>query len=395
MKRPQTSAATTFCLREHNGKKKKAFNASIEKKAGGLLNDVERKSQSLLMKASAVRASDIHLIPRRDDALIRFRIDGSLTDVDTTSKQFAEKLISHFKFLAGMDIGEKRRPQNGALDMRIHQQVLNLRLSTLPTPFSESLVLRLLPQEESHALADLSLFPQIHDQLLKLMDRENGLILLTGPTGSGKTTLLYALLNASVERLNRQVITIEDPIEKKHESFVQVEVNEKANITYAEGLKAILRHDPDMIMVGEIRDRETARMAVRASLTGHLVLSTVHTQDSLSSVYRLLELGIPASYLKETLIAVITQRLVDLVCPFCGNDCSPQCRERRDMRRLGLYELFTGQHLSSFMTSLLASTDHLYEPQFKKMEDLIKRGIAFGYLSEQSYDRWIGDFHGA
>lgn len=361
-------------------------------KAGDQLNNVEQKSQSLLTKAVTANASDIHLIPRRNDAIVRLRVDGALTDVDTMAKRLAEKLISHFKFLAGMDIGEKRRPQNGALDMRVKQRLVNLRLSTLPTPFSESLVLRILPQEETYSLSELSLFPQTNKQLLSLMDKSNGLILLTGPTGSGKTTLLYSLLNTAVERFSRQVITFEDPIEKKSDLFVQMEVNEKADITYAEGFKSILRHDPDIIMVGEIRDQETAQIAVRAALTGHLVLSTVHTRNSLGCIYRLLELGIPATHLEQTLTAVVAQRLVELVCPYCGEHCHPECRIWRERRRLGVYEILAGKQLALLLTSLRESPDHPYIPKLKTVEDLIKRGIAYGFLPEQSYTRWVDTF---
>lgn len=364
-------------------------------KAGDPLNEVESKSKFLLTRAAAVRASDIHFTPRRDDAVIRFRIDDVLTEVDTLSKRFAEKLVSHFKFLAGMDIGEKRRPQNGALDMKVDRHSLNLRLSTLPTPFNESLVLRLLPQEQSYTLSELSLFPQVNRQLFFLMNKEGGLILLTGPTGSGKTTLLYSLLNTAVEQYNRQVITFEDPIERKTDAFVQMQVNEKADITYAQGFKSILRHDPDIIMVGEIRDAETAKIAVRASLTGHLVLSTLHTKDSIGGVYRLLELGVPLPHLEQTLTGIIAQRLVDLVCPYCGDSCSPECRLYRKVRRLGIYEILTGSPLSTFLSSLQQSPDHPQIPSFKKIEDLIKRGMAFGFLSGKSYDRLVGDAYEA
>ncbi|HEU5140509.1 MAG TPA: competence type IV pilus ATPase ComGA [Bacillales bacterium] len=354
------------------------------------MNDVEQTSRSLLKRAVETGASDVHLIPRRKDTLVRFRIDDVLSDITTMSKRFSEKLISHFKFLAGMDIGEKRRPQDGALDTQINGQFINLRLSTLPTPFNESLVLRLLPQDQTYSLSELSLFPETANQLLSLMTPLNGLILITGPTGSGKTTLLYSLLNEAVDRFNRQVVTFEDPIEKKSDRFVQMEVNEKAEITYAEGFKSILRHDPDVIMIGEIRDSETAKVAVRASLSGHLVLSTLHTKDSIGGVYRLLELGIPLSYLEQSLRAVIAQRLVALVCPFCGDDCRPECRRRRKRRRLGIYEMLSGRELARLILSLRETPEQPYHPKIKTIEDLIKRGVAYGFLSESSFARWIG-----
>lgn len=348
------------------------------------MNEIEQKSKSLLEQAVKTGASDIHLVPRQNDALIRFRIDDMLTDNASMPKRFAEKLISHFKFLAGMDIGEKRRPQNGALNMRIEGHHINLRLSTLPTPFQESLSLRLLPQEQTFTLSQLSLFPEAFQHLLALIRKANGLVVLTGPTGSGKTTTLYALLYAAKEMYNRSIITLEDPIEKKSDSFIQMEVNERASVTYAAGFKSILRHDPDIIMIGEIRDVETARIAVRASLTGHLVLTTMHTKDSIGCIQRLIELGIPQTDLEQTLVGVVAQRLVELNCPRCGATCQPDCRLNRKTRRLGIYEILTGVPLNDVLAGNRNAS-------YKKLEDLIIKGIALGYLTKRNYERWIGD----
>lgn len=250
------------------------------------MNEVEQKSRFLLTEALRTGASDVHFIPRKENTLIRYRIDGVLVNQDTISKRLAEKLASHFKFLAGMDIGEKRRPQNGALDFRNDDRYVNLRLSTLPTPFGESLAMRILPQYQNYSLSKLSLFPQMNIQLLSLIDPSDGFILVTGPTGSGKTTLLYSLLHEASNRFDRQIVTFEDPIEIKSDRFVQMEVNEKAGITYAEGFKSILRHDPDVIMIGEIRDAETAQLAVRAAMTGHSVLPKQRAKVNIIQYFR-------------------------------------------------------------------------------------------------------------
>jgi competence protein ComGA len=181
------------------------------------------------------------------------------------------------------------------------------------------------------------------------------------------------------------VITIEDPVEVRKDRFVQMEVNEKAGITYGEGLRAILRHDPDVMMIGEIRDAETAQIAVRAAMTGHLVLSTLHTIDSFGCVYRLMEFGVPLPYMKQTLKAVVAQRLMSLLCPYCGPKCRPECRLRRKRRRLGVYEILAGATLNEWLDAVDDHDGHLRRPALKTIKDMVKRGVACGYLSEESF----------
>jgi len=249
---------------------------------------VEQFSEKLIEDACQLFASDIHIIPREKDSLIQFRIDEDMIDKHMIPKSYGERLISHLKFLASMDIGEKRRPQNGALTIKTNRQFVNLRLSTLPTVYDESLVIRILPQQSFQPLSKLSLFQDSTKKILSFLKHSHGLIIFTGPTGSGKTSTLYSLLHYTKQVFKRNIITLEDPVETKSEQVLQVQVNEKAGITYASGLKAILRHDPDIIMVGEIRDAETAKIAIRAAFTGHLVLSTMHTKDTKGAIYRLL-----------------------------------------------------------------------------------------------------------
>jgi competence protein ComGA len=211
-------------------------------------------------------------------------------------------------------------------------------------------------------------------------------IYITLPTGSGKTTTLYSLLNETAHLFHRNVITLEDPIEKNYDSVLQVQVNEKAGVTYATGLKAILRHDPDIIMVGEIRDAETAKIAVRAALTGHLVLSTMHTRDAKGAVYRLHEFGVNWLEVEQTLIAVTAQRLVELSCPFCEEDCSPFCYSSGRWKRASVFELLSGKNLNSAMR---AAKGEMAETHYRTIKEVIKKGIALGYIKDSEYERLV------
>ncbi len=346
---------------------------------------VEHHAERMIHDAFMEGVTDIHFIPRKEDCLIKFRHGTDLVEKESISKIHASKLISHFKFLASMDIGERRRPQTGSLMLSINKKLINLRLSTLPTPNEESLVIRLLPQDNAFPISELSLFPNTTKTLLSFMMHSHGLIIFTGPTGSGKTTTLYSLLQAATKEINRNVITLEDPIEKHSDQMLQVQVNEKAGITYSSGLKAILRHDPDIIMVGEIRDEETAKIAIRAALTGHLVLSTMHTKDAKGAIYRLLEFNVSMQEIEQTLIAIAAQRLLEIKCPFCGDLCSPLCRKVRRSKRVSVYELLYGQVLSSVLKEAKGKTTDFTYPT---LPYLINKGIALGYLPKESLEGW-------
>lgn len=352
------------------------------------MSSIEQFSESLIEEACALKASDIHIIPKENCAFIQFRIDEEMVRKHTISKRVCERLISHLKFLASMDIGEHRRPQNGSLFFSTKSSAVNLRLSTLPTIYDESLVIRILPQDVPQSLPELSLFQQPTRKILSFLNHAHGLIIFTGPTGSGKTTTLYSLLHYAKKRFKRNIITLEDPVETKSEEVLQVQVNERAGITYSTGLKAILRHDPDIIMVGEIRDSETAQIAIRAALTGHLVLSTMHTKDSKGAVYRLIEFGVPLSEIEQTLIALVAQRLVTVACPYCKEECSPYCKSLRGARRLSIYELLYGKNLTEAIREARGEEAVLH---YQKLKDVIKKGIALGFLSPSTYDRWVLD----
>ncbi|AIY78314.1 type II/IV secretion system family protein [Bacillus cereus] len=256
------------------------------------MNGIESFANTILKEACRVQASDLHIVPRQKDVVVQLRIGKDLMTKQCIEKEFGEKLVSHFKFLASMDIGERRKPQNGSLYLQMDGQEVYLRLSTLPTVYQESLVIRLHLQASIQPLSHLSLFPSTAKKLLSFLHYSHGLLVFTGPTGSGKTTTMYALLEVIRKKKTRRIVTLEDPVEKRSDDLLQIQINEKAGITYEAGLKAILRHDPDVILVGEIRDEETAKIAIRASLTGHLVMTTLHTNDARGAILHAHQLNI-------------------------------------------------------------------------------------------------------
>lgn len=351
------------------------------------MSSIEKTADMIVLRAIQLQATDIHLTPRRHDYLIQLRLQGSLIPHRSIANKIAARFISHYKFLASMDISEKRKPQSGSMQIHIDSVAASLRISTLPTALQkESLVIRILPQKASVAADRMNLFPATSKKLAALLLHSHGLIILTGPTGSGKTTTMYTLVEHCTAITGRSVITLEDPVERKNDSLLQVQVNEKAGITYTAGLKAILRHDPDIIIVGEIRDAETARIAVRAALTGHLVLTTLHARDAKGAIYRLLEFGISRSEIDQTLIAATAQRLVHMVCPLCGPRCLPYCSRRSHPKRLGVTELLSGSALKKALKE--ADGEHV-SFRYVTLKDLVRKGVALGYLSSEEYSRWI------
>ncbi len=276
-----------------------------------------RLVNSLLFQAVKDRASDIHVEPFERDVIVRFRIDGILYDVLKPPRRYHPTIIARIKIMAGLDIAEKRLPQDGRLRFRVAGRDIDVRVSIVPTQFGERAVLRLLDRTATLLeLEELGLLGDNLEQLERLVERSHGILLVTGPTGSGKTTTLYAALT----RLNsssRNIITIEDPIEYQLHGVGQIQVNPKIDLTFASGLRSILRQDPDVIMVGEIRDAETAEIAIQAALTGHLVFSTLHTNDSFGALSRLIDMGIEPFLVSSSLNGVMAQRLVRRVCPTC------------------------------------------------------------------------------
>ncbi|GAB3096094.1 GspE family T2SS ATPase variant XcpR [Pseudomaricurvus hydrocarbonicus] len=276
-----------------------------------------RLINALLSEAIKLNASDIHIETFESRLIVRFRIDGLLREVVQPKRELAPLLVSRIKVMSKLDIAEKRVPQDGRISLRVGGREVDVRVSTMPSSNGERVVLRLLDKQAGRLkLSNMGMQPQDEARLTELLHKPHGILLVTGPTGSGKTTTLYASL-ASINQADKNILTVEDPIEYNLEGIGQTQVNLKAGMTFARGLRAMLRQDPDVVMVGEIRDKETVEIAIQASLTGHLVLSTLHTNTAVGAVTRLVDMGIEPFLLSSSLIGVIAQRLVRLLCPYC------------------------------------------------------------------------------
>lgn len=286
----------------------------------------------ILSQSIKARASDIHIEPYQDSFKVRYRVDGILYDLLSPPKWIQPALTSRIKVMAKMNIAEKRLPQDGRLEVKIGQQQIDVRVSTLPTSFGERVVMRLLNKSSSiFSLNEIGLSDKQLKILQDLVRTPNGIILVTGPTGSGKTTSLYSILS-SINTPDINIITIEDPVEYQLKGISQIQVNPKIDLTFAHGLRSIVRQDPDVILVGEIRDLETAEIAVQSALTGHLVFSTLHTNDSSSAITRLVDLGVEPFLISSAVEAVIAQRLVRVLCQNCREPYKPDI----GLQRLGL-----------------------------------------------------------
>jgi MSHA biogenesis protein MshE len=284
--------------------------------------------QSLFDDATQVRASDIHIEPQEGNLQVRFRIDGLLHLQTEADSKIAHALALRLKLMSSLDISEKRLPQDGRFTIRVKQQQIDVRISTMPTQYGESVVMRLLNQSSGILNLDsIGMPPVMLKKFRAILQRPNGLVLVTGPTGSGKTTTLYGAL-AELNEMERKLITIEDPVEYRLPGINQVQVNEKIELSFARILRSALRQDPDVVLVGEMRDQETAQIGMRAALTGHVVLSTLHTNDAVSTPVRLLDMGVPAYMVATSLQAVIAQRLVRVICESCAEPYELKPTER-------------------------------------------------------------------
>ncbi|WP_100331733.1 GspE/PulE family protein [Bacillus xiapuensis] len=297
---------------------------------------IVRLVNQLLSNAIAEKASDIHIDPQETKLLIRFRIDGMLRTERQLPKHMQNMLIARIKILANLDITEHRVPQDGRIKTNVDFRPIDMRVSTLPTIFGEKVVMRIL--DLSSALNDLKQlgFNKVNLRRFgEMIEQPNGIVLITGPTGSGKSSTLYAALNKlNTEEVN--IITVEDPVEYQLEGINQIQVNPHVGLTFAAGLRSILRQDPNIIMVGEIRDKETAEIAIRASLTGHLVLSTLHTNDSISTITRLIDMGVEPFLVASSIVGIVAQRLVRRVCRDCAREEEPTKREQLIFSKRGL-----------------------------------------------------------
>jgi general secretion pathway protein E len=316
----RTGQAQTFIERLDPG----TLGEELERLKGHDLLDVASRApvvklvSLVLFEAVQARASDVHFQPYEDVLVVRFRIDGVLHNAYRLPRNLQDEIVSRVKVMARMNIAEKRLPQDGRATVQVGDRTIDLRIATLPANFGERVVVRLLDTSTRlYDLRELGMEPRELTRFRELIKIDHGLILVTGPTGSGKTTTLYAALQ-DINSDEKNILTLEDPIEYQLEGISQTQVSEKKGMTFASGLRSVLRQDPDIIMIGEIRDRETAVMAIQSALTGHLVFSTLHTNDAASAVARLLDLGIEPYLLASSLIGVLAQRLLRRLCPECG-----------------------------------------------------------------------------
>jgi len=338
-----------------------------------------RMLNALLTQAAKDGASDIHIEPYERSSSVRFRVDGTLREVVQPNKALHAALISRLKIMAELDISEKRLPQDGRISLRIGGRAIDVRVSTLPSAHGERAVLRLLDKgEQKFSLEGLGMSGDTLDKFNRLVQQPHGIVLVTGPTGSGKTTTLYASLTRLDTRTSN-VLTVEDPVEYELAGIGQTQVNPKIDLTFAKALRAILRQDPDVVMIGEIRDFETAQIAIQASLTGHLVLATVHTNDAPSTVARLIDMGVEPFLLSSSLLGVLAQRLVRKLCEYCKREdehhrwhpvgCE-HCANSGYKGRTGVYELMVVDETVQSLIHGRASE-----------QDVVKAAIANGMRS--------------
>ncbi len=314
---------------------------------------------TMIIEAVHQGASDIHIEPEEDTFKIRFRIDGLLHNRSGPPKYLQSAIISRIKVMAEMNISERRVPQDGRIQMKMKGRDIDIRVSCIPTIYGENVVLRLLDRSQViQELKQLGFSPSILTQYKKLICRPHGIILVCGPTGSGKTSTLYASLNA-INSEDKNIITIEDPIEYHLAGVRQMQVNPKVELTFANALSSILRQDPDVIMVGEIRNAETAKAAVQAALTGHLVFSTLHTNDAPSAVARLMDMGVEPFLISSSVIGVLSQRLVRTICSECKGKGCEECLETGLKGRIGIFELMTPDEKIRELISAKASADQI------------------------------------
>lgn len=318
-----------------------------------------RMLNALLTQAAKDGASDIHIEPYERASSVRFRVDGTLREVVQPNRALHAALISRLKIMAELDIAEKRLPQDGRISLRIGGHAVDVRVSTMPSAHGERAVLRLLDKGDAHfTLQALGMSEQVLGPFQRLVQQPHGIVLVTGPTGSGKTTTLYAALQ-TLDTRTTNVLTVEDPIEYELPGIGQTQVNAKIDLSFAKALRAILRQDPDVIMIGEIRDFETAQIAIQASLTGHLVLATLHTNDAPSAITRLTDMGVEPFLLSSSLLGVLAQRLVRKLCPACKRQDSQglwhpvgceACGHTGYKGRTGVYELMSAsEHIRSLI----------------------------------------------
>lgn len=338
---------------------------------------VVRLVNSVIQHAIKTNASDIHIEPSDHEMRIRFRIDGELQEAMKTSKAAHSAIVTRIKIMGQMDIAEKRLPQDGRIEVNLEGKNVDLRLSILPTVHGEKIVIRVLGiRNSTYSKSELGFTPENLELFDRIIKSPNGIILVSGPTGSGKTTTLYAIMQ-ELNKPSINIITVEDPVEYRMEGINQVQVNAKAGLTFASGLRSILRQDPDIIMIGEIRDSETAQIAIRSAITGHLVLSTIHTNDAASSVVRLVDMGIEPYLVSSSVVGLIAQRLVRKICNKCKVSYRPDHGEMMLLKLRDSQPLYkgTGCPACNYTGYLSRTAIHEIIPITKDIREMINRGV--------------------
>jgi len=388
---PLDAALDELQASAHEAGEETLTEADIEQLAGQ--TPIIRFVNLVLAQAIRDKASDIHFEPFEHDFKIRYRIDGALYEMTPPPKHLALPILSRLKVLASLNIAERRLPQDGRIRLNLGGRAVDLRVSTLPTQFGESVVLRVLDQSAMQLeLGQLGLPPAIRSGVDEVIRRPNGIFIVTGPTGSGKTTTLYSCLKI-LNTVDTKLLTVEDPVEYEIDGIMQVPVNPAAGLTFARALRTFLRQDPDIVMVGEIRDLETAQIAIQASLTGHLVLSTLHTNDAPSAVTRLVDMGIEPFLLASTLEAVLAQRLVRRLCPACRQPYEP---DESLLRQIGLPPEAWGNR-NFFRSTGCAACDLLgykgriglfeFLPLTDALRELVVRGVSLVELRAKAVEQ--------
>lgn len=343
--------------------------------------------ENILQKAVLLNASDIHIEPFEKLLKIRMRVDGSLKEINTYNIELHSQLSTLIKLLAGMNIAEKRLPQDGRIDKDIDNNIVDLRISTIPTVYGEKIVIRILNRNTFFkSKYEIGFSDEAINKIKSMTSDMSGLIIVTGPTGSGKTTTLYSILN-DFKNIDKNIVTIEDPVEYKIEGINQIQVNYKYGLDFATGLKSILRQDPDIIMIGEIRDKETAQIAIRAASTGHLVISTMHTNNSVESISRLVDMGVPRYLISSVLKGVISQKLVRKVCVHCSIE---EELDENTYKKLKLKTIKIEQGCSKCNYSGYKGRIAVYE--ILEINKRIKHSIIDSELSDEIYN--LGKLNG-
>lgn len=353
--------------------------------------DIESFAKHILTVADAFKTSDIHILPEEKHYSVYFRLNGQMEKQYYLDVEEGSRLISYFKFLSSMDVGERRKPQSGSTVFSLDEKEVDLRFSTMSNYRSrESLVIRLLEKQEKVELAQSTFFSEELQTLEKLVQYKSGLLLFSGPVDSGKTTTMYHLVRNRSSEEKQQVISIEDPVEIEEDNFLQIQVNEAANITYEHLLKSSLRHRPDCIIVGEIRDEETAKMVIRGALTGHLIIASVHAKNTEGVLYRLQELGVSLDLLKQTIIGIAFQKLLPVYCGVCEGECQAYCTHKDpSKKRSVLYEVQSGSRLEALMTLQNEESEEQTVLLHRGFNELLRKVYVYGYISEKTYSRYL------